>query len=209
MTQTKENRIPLARVVNPMIKKYLDRYGVDFTSLIERIEALEETTSKDSLLTSAWIPAFAFLPWHEDSAYYVGAESPAYVFEPTTKSSVKLIFSEDQVIEDVEKVKIKFECYYDDNPTPALLDVVWEVSAGWYAGSITPTMGTAVSLTQTLDDDDEKTAISAASGEITIGGEKTTDDKFQVLIARDGANELDDLDANAFLTRVHFEFVTA
>jgi hypothetical protein len=206
MTQTKENRIPLARVVNPMIKKYLDRYGVDFTSLIKRIEALEETTSKDSVLTSAWIPAFAFLPSTSDSAYYVEAESPAYVFGPITKSSVKLIFSEDQVIEDVKKVKIKFECYHDDNTTPTDLDVVWEVSAGWYAGSITPTMGTAVSLTQTLDDDDEKTAISAASGEITIGGEKTTNDKFQVLITRDGA--LDDLDANAFLTRIHLEFIT-
>jgi hypothetical protein len=182
--------------------------GIKFDRILGKLRDMDGDGdgSKDSVLSSTWIPSYAFLPVTSDSAYYVEAESPAYVFGPITKSSVKLIFSEDQVIEDVKKVKIKFECYHDDNTTPTDLDVVWEVSAGWYAGSITPTMGTAVSLTQTLDDDDEKTAISAASGEITIGGEKTTNDKFQVLITRDGA--LDDLDANAFLTRIHLEFIT-
>jgi hypothetical protein len=195
------NQRSLTELLNFLLRNY--------NTLKAIIDAGGGSGSKDSVLSSTWIPSYAFLPYTSDSAYYVEAESPAYVFEPTTKSSVKLIFNEGDVVDGAVGFKIKFETFHDASGTPTDLDVVWEVSAGWYIGDVAPIMGDAVLLTQTLDDDDEKTAISAASSDITIGGEKTTDDKFQVLITRDGANELDDLDANAFLTRVHFEFVTA
>ncbi len=41
----KENVLPLARVMNSMIRNYLENHHeIDMTSIIERIEALEETT---------------------------------------------------------------------------------------------------------------------------------------------------------------------
>lgn len=156
-----------------------------------------------------WIPAFALLPDNPNpSGYYLEGKNPATVFSHTVDESMKIILSADEIPESTTGIKFRVEARHDNDASPASRDVRWSMAAGWYNGNWEPTAGTEVAVVQTLDADDDKTAISSQSGTVTINGTQGTDDKMYIEISRTATEVADTLASAAFLTRVELEFLT-
>lgn len=180
---------------------------VKYDSILGKLrESDGDSGSKGFTGGIGWLPAFSLLPTSTTSAYYLEGINPAQIFSATVDQTIKAIINADELPAGTTTIKFRVEARHADNTSPVDRDVVWQVKAGWYAGNWEATLGTAVSVTQTLDADDDKTAISTQSSAITIAGTEGTDDKLYIEIKRAATDGSDSLASDAYLTRIELEF---
>ncbi|NCD10139.1 MAG: hypothetical protein EOL98_12095, partial [Negativicutes bacterium] len=118
-----------------------------------------------------WLPAYAMLPELNSSAYYLEDVTPAQIFSATEDQMIRAIINSDELPSGTTTIRFRIEARHADSTSPVSRDVVWKVRAGFYNNNWrVGTLGTAVSVTQTLDINDDKTAISTQSSAITIAG---------------------------------------
>jgi hypothetical protein len=147
-----------------------------------------------------------FNPLHENSAYYLEALTPSYVFTDISTTGIKLLINRSQVPSNTTHFKYRVESFYTGSPSAK--GVAWSAKAAFAGTGVAPTFGTAVIRTVTLGDENVK-SISDWSDIVTINGATPVDnDTIIVQIDRKDDNAGDTLNVDAKLVWVELEWIT-